>query len=185
MLLMESVQPILTKRDMSKQTKEKLDGSIKVKRQKRTLGAVMEINIDNEYYVYAQSYPYTQEIIFDYRSKEPLKDLSVLLSAKQLFQVAVFRWVIGSGHWKKVGKLPLREDLLPAQMKYIYHKFDRVKFEIYNPETVQITPSSKEECRGLERCSVWGAESIKDRIRDHYNGVPCMWLEDEYEIFKD
>ena len=85
----------------------------------------MEINIDDEYYVYAQSYPHIQEVVFDYRSKEPLKDLSVLLSAKQLFRVAVYRRVIGSGYWKKVGKLPLREDLLPIQMKYIYHKFDK------------------------------------------------------------
>ena len=170
---------------MSMHAKENMDGSIKVKRQKRTLGAVMEINVDNEYYVYAQSYPYTEEVIFDYRSKEPLEDLSVLLSVKQLFRIVVFRWVIGSGHWKKVGKLPLREDLLIVQKQYIYHKFDRDKFEIYNPETGQITPSNKEECRGLERCSVWGADSIKDRIRDHYNGVPCMWLKDEYDIFRD
>ena len=39
---------------------------------RRTIGAIMEIYVDNEYYVYAQSYPYNKEIIFDYRSKEPL-----------------------------------------------------------------------------------------------------------------
>ncbi len=165
--------------------KENLDCNKTAKLQKRVIGSIMEINIDNEYYVYAQSYPYTQEVIFDYRTTQPLTDLSVLKSAKQLFRVAVFRWVIGSGHWKKVGKLPLREDLLPVQMEYIYHEFDKVKFELYNPETGRITPSNKEECKGLECCMVWGDVSIKDRIRDYYNGVPCEWLKEEYEIFKD
>lgn len=154
-------------------------------RQKRIVGAVMEINIDDEYYVYAQSYPYSQEVVFDYRSSKPLEDLSVLLSAKQLFRVAVYRRVIGSGYWKKVGKLPLREDLLPVQMKYVYHKYDDIQFEIYNPATGTMTPSTKEECRGLEEAAVWDYGAIAERIRDHYNGVPCIWLNETYQLFKD
>ena len=154
-------------------------------RQKRVVGAVMEINIDDKYYVYAQSYPHTQEVIFDYRSKEPLKDLSVLLSAKQLFRVTVYRRVIGSGYWKKVGKLPLREDLLPVQMEYIYHEFDNIQFELYNPATGKVTPATKDECRGLEEAAVWDYGAIIDRIRDYYNGVPCIWLNEEHELFKD
>lgn len=39
---------------------------------RRTIGAIMKIYVDNEYDVYAQSYPYNKEIIFDYRSTEPL-----------------------------------------------------------------------------------------------------------------
>ena len=145
----------------------------------------MEINIDNEYFVYAQSYPHNMEIIFDFRSKEPLKDLSVLLSAKQLFRVVVYRWVIGSGYWKKVGKLPLREDLLPIEKQYIYHKFDKIKFEIVTPGASLehwATPSTKEECVGLERCAVWADNHIIDRVRDYYNNVPCVWMSTSYEL---
>ena len=155
-------------------------------RQRRVLGAVMQIHIDNEYYVYAQSYPYSQEVVFDYRSQEPLKDLSVLLSANQLFRIVVYRDVIGSGQWKKVGKLPLRPDLIPVQMKYIYNKYDdRSPFKIYNPETGESVPSTKEECRGLERAAVWGYGAIKERIRDYYNDKQCIWLEEEYDIFNE
>ena len=121
----------------------------------------------------------------DYRSTEPLKDLSVLLSAKQLFRITVYRRVIGSGYWKKVGKLPLREDLLPVQMQYVYHKYDNIKFDIYNPATGIMTPATKEECRGLEEAAVWDYGAISERIRDHYNGIPCIWLKEEYELFKD
>jgi len=145
----------------------------------------MEINIDDKYYVYAQSYPHTQEVIYDYRSKEPLKDLSVLLSAKQLFRVTVYRRVIGSGYWKKVGKLPLREDLLPVQMEYVYHKYDNIQFELYNPATGKMTPATKEECRGLEEAAVWDYGAISERIRDHYNGAPCIWLKQKDELFND
>ena len=170
---------------MKKQAEKSSVSDTKTIRQKRVIGAVMEINIDNEYYVYAQSYPYNKEVIFDYRSTEPLKDLSVLLSAKQLFRITVYRRVIGSGYWKKVGKLPLREDLLPVQMQYVYHKYDNIKFDIYNPATGIMTPATKEECRGLEEAAVWDYGAISERIRDHYNGIPCIWLKEEYELFKD
>ena len=182
---MVSARLIQTDKDMKMQEETSSVRDRKPIRQKRVVGAVMEINIDDEYYVYAQSYPHTQEVIFDYRSKEPLKDLSVLLSAKQLFRVAVYRRVIGSGYWKKVGKLPLREDLLPVQMKYIYHKFDNIQFELYNPATGKVTPATKDECRGLEEAAVWDYGAIIERIRDYYNDVPCVWLNEEYELFKD
>ena len=170
---------------MKMQEEENSNNDKKAIRQRRVVGAVMEINIDDEYYVYAQSYPHSQEVVFDYRSSEPLEDLSVLLSAKQLFRITVYRRVIGSGYWKKVGKLPLREDLLPVQMEYIYHKFDNIQFEIYNPETGKVTPATKEECRGLEEAAVWDYGAISERIRDHYNGVPCIWLKQKDELFND
>ena len=153
-------------------------------RQRRVVGAVMEINIDDEYYVYAQSYPHSQEVVFDYRSSEPLEDLSVLLSAKQLFRVAVYRRVIGSGYWKKVGKLPLREDLLPVQMKYVYHKYDDMQFEIYNPATGKVTPATKDECRGLEPAAVWDYMHVEQRIKDYYNGFPCSVLKETFDAIK-
>lgn len=85
----------------------------------------------------------------------------------------------------KVGKLPLREELQILPMQYIYHGSSKVQFELYNTNTGEITPSTKEECRGLESCAVWDMHHVEDRLRDHYNGVPCIWLKEEYEIFKD
>ena len=82
---------------MKKQQRENSENS--TKRQRRVVGSVMEIHVNNEYYVYAQSYPYETEIIFDYRTTEPLKDLNVLLTTKELFRVLVFTSVISKGHW--------------------------------------------------------------------------------------
>lgn len=164
---------------MKKQQRENSENS--TKRQRRVVGSVMEIHVNNEYYVYAQSYPYEAEIIFDYRTTEPLKDLNVLLTTKELFRVLVFTSVISKGHWKKVGKLPLRHDLLPPKDLCVYHPYDKVKYEIYNKITHKMRPANKEECIGLEPFMAWGFKSIEDRIRDHYNGVPCIWLKEFYE----
>ena len=178
------VSPTNPNKDMKMQEKKSSVSDKKQIRQRRVVGAVMEINIDDEYYVYAQSYPHSQEVVFDYRSSEPLEDLSVLLSAKQLFRVAVYRRVIGSGYWKKVGKLPLREDLLPIQMEYVYHKYDDIQFEIYNPATGKMTPATKEECRGLEPAAVWDYMHVKQRIKDYYNGLPCSVLKETFDAVK-
>lgn len=55
------------------------------------------------------------------------------------------------------------------------------KFLLYNPNTGEMTPCTKEEARGKERAAVWDEKQMEDRIRDHYNGVPCKWI--EYDLF--
>jgi len=156
-----------------------------MKRQKETIGAIVEINVYDEYYCYAQILALGNLAFFDYRTKEHLEDFSILSNCSILFILCVYNDIITQGHWLKVGKLPIREELQILPMKYIYHKFDKSQFELYNTNTGEITPSTKEECRGLERCAVWDKHHIEDRLRDHYNGVPCIWLKEDYEIFKD
>lgn len=160
---------------------QKENSENKAKRQRRVVGSVMEINVNNAYYVYAQSYPYNKEIIFDYRTTVPLDDLSILLTTKELFRVCVYSSVISQSHWIKVGKLPLRQDLLPPKKLFLYHPYDKVKYEIYDPLTNKISKATKEECVGLELMAIWDYGCIEERIRDHYNGVRCRFLEDEYE----
>ena len=100
------------------------------KRQRRTVGAIMIIPID-DYFVYVQSLDFGEEVIFDYRTKTPLKDLSPLLKARELCRVSVYSDVISSGIWRKVGKLPIREDLLDCKMKFIYDNFSVRKHFLY------------------------------------------------------
>ena len=156
-----------------------------MKRQRLTVGAIVEINVYDEYYCYAQILGLSNLAFFDYRTKEHLEDLSILSNCKILFMLCVYNDVITQGHWLKVGKLPLREELQILPMQYICHGSSKLQFELYNTNTGEITPSTKEECRGLECCAVWDYGCVEDRLRDHYNGVPCIWLKEEYEIFKD
>jgi len=148
-----------------------------MKRQRETEGAILEINIENQYYVYAQILTKGSFAFFDYRTTEKLTDFQVLNDAKVLFILAVNKYVVTKGMWLKVGKLPIRESLQVLPMKFIQDKLKPENFELYDPNTGEITPTTKDKIIGLERAAVWADNHVEDRIRDHYLGVPCIWLE--------
>lgn len=155
-------------------------------RQRITPGAILEINVCGMYYCYAQIMNNKESYaFFDLKSKIRLTDLTILQRSQILFIIGVYDNVVTQGQWLKVGKLPIREELHVLPKEFIYHKFDKLQFELYDPNTGEIRPSTKEECRGLERCAVWDKHHIEDRLRDYYNGVPCIWLKEDYEIFED
>ena len=147
-------------------------------KQRITEGAILEINIDNQYYVYAQIL--TKGLgyaFFDFKSEKKLKDLNLLQKANILFIIMVYNDIITKGVWVKVGKLPIRNDLLVQPMKYIQDNHNPNSFELYNPNTGEITKATREECEGLEYAAVWEANHVEDRIRDYYLGVPNLWVE--------
>lgn len=155
-----------------------------MKRQQMTIGAILEIRINSDYFVYAQIIPTRVCAFFDFRTAEPLKDLNILLSKPILYILAVYNDVITRGEWLKVGKLPVREDLMTRPYTYIWDMIGK-RYELYNPNTGKITPSTKEECRGLEVTAVWDRHHVEDRIRDYYNGVPCKWIGDGEKLGDD
>ena len=147
-------------------------------RQKITTGAILEIKIENQYYVYAQILNKGHGVaFFDFKINEKLTDLSVLETAKTLFILTVYDNVITNGHWLIVGKLGIRNEFKKLPMKFIQDKLNPKHFELYNPDSGKITKATKEQCIGLERASVWAANHVEDRIRDHYLGVTNVWLQ--------
>lgn len=80
-----------------------------MKRQKETVGSILEINIENKYFTYAQILNGVC-VFFDYRSGEHLKDFTILENAPILFFLCVYKQVITQGDWLKVSKMPIRED---------------------------------------------------------------------------
>lgn|GEM_PF-197253 len=148
-----------------------------MKRQRITIGSILEINIENEYYTYAQILAHGICVFYDYQARNQLKDFSILENAPLLFFLCVYNQVITQGDWLKVGKMPIREDCKTLPNQFIQDMCDPDKVEMYITETGEIVPSTKEECIGLERCAVWDSNHVEDRIRDHYLGVPCIWVE--------
>ena len=132
----------------------------------------MKIDLKNGYYNYAQIVE-NGIAFFDIYTKDPeLEDLSILLEKPVLFILEVYRDVISTGLWLKVGKLPIREDLKTLPMQCIQDALNETQFELYNPNTGEVTKATREECEGLETCAVWEAYHVESRLRDHYNGVP-------------
>lgn len=156
-----------------------------IKRQKIVKGAILEINIENRYYTYAQILGGAVYAFFDYKTEQKLIDFSILENKPILFIVGVYDDVIITGHWLIVHKMDVRDDLKVLPMQFIQDALNPERFEIYNPNTGDITPAKKNECRGLERAAVWEANHVEDRIRDYYDAVPCIWLEEDRELFKD
>ncbi len=148
-----------------------------MKRQQRTVGAILRIDLEDGYYNYAQILEFGVAF-FDIHVKEAeLESLDILLEKPILFIVEVYNDVITRGRWIKVGKLPIREDLKILPMKFIQDALNPQFFELYNPNTGEITPSTREACEGLERSAVWDSNHVEDRLRDYYAGRPCSWVE--------
>lgn len=143
------------------------------KRQKETIGSILEIPIEDKYFTYAQILPEVC-VFFDYRSVSPLRDFTVLQNAPILFFLCVYKQVITQGDWLKVGKMPIREDCKVVPNFYIHDDFTQ-RFSMYITETGEIVPSTKEECLGLEEAAVWDSNHVEDRIRDFYLGIPSIW----------
>ena len=68
-------------------------------------------------------------------------------------------------------------------MNFIQDALNPTNFELYNPNTGEIVPITKNEIIGLERAAVWDKNHVEDRVRDFYNNVPCVWLENDRELF--
>lgn len=147
-------------------------------KQRITEGSILEIKIENRYYVYAQIL--TKGLgyaFFDFKSTQRLMDFTVLKDAKILFILMVYSDVITQGRWLKVGKLPIRESLVVQPMKFIQDSLSPEKFELYNPNNGEIIPATKQEVLGLECAAVWEAEHVESRISDYYEARPNIWVE--------
>lgn len=146
-----------------------------MKRQRITIGSILELHIDNEYYVYAQILGNASYVFFDYKTPTPLTDFTPLETAPALFIVAVYNDVITRGEWLKVGKMEVRDEFKILPLAYIKDTIDG-SFRLYNPNTGEMWSATKEECRGLEVAAVWDSHHVEERIRDYYNNKVCDFV---------
>lgn len=153
-----------------------------MKRQKETIGSILEIDLKNGNYAYAQILK-NGFVFFDFLSKESLNEFSILENCKILFIIVVYKDIVTRGHWLKVGKLPIKKEFEVLPMKFVQDGIHKDRFELYDPNTGETISTNKDACKGLERSSIWDAHHVEDRIRDYYNGVPCKWLKDDLALF--
>ncbi len=145
-------------------------------KQRRVKGSILEIKLGNGKYCYAQDLDV--DIMFiDICLDTPLEQLDILTSKEPLFFVGVYNDVITQGRWNKVGKLPIKSEYQIVPMKFIQDALDPNSFELYNPNTGEITKSTRGECEGLERAAVWEGSHVEDRLKDHFDGISNVWVE--------
>jgi len=154
-----------------------------MKKQQRTIGAIVKIDLGNGFFNYAQILK--QDIaFFDIYVKDELKNLNILMDKPVLFFLGVYNDVITSGRWGKIGMLLIRKEFESTPNKYIQDALNPNKFELYITDTGEIAPSSKEKCKGLECAAVWEAEHVEERLRDHFSGRPNKYVQECLKAFE-
>jgi hypothetical protein len=153
-----------------------LSWQTEVKKQRRTIGAVVKINLGDGNHSYARILDKASFAIYDFMTKSE-KTIDEITAKNILFIVAVYDDVITDGRWEKIGSKPLEEELKILPMKYMQDSINPNNFSLYNPNTGEIIPAKRGDCAGLECAAVWEAEHVEDRIRDHYAGKKNKWLE--------
>jgi hypothetical protein len=146
----------------------------KVKRQKRKVGDVLCINLEDGSHAYARVLDEATFAVYDLRTmREP--SVEEIIACPILFRVAVMDWAVTKRRWVIIGQEPLDGTLVHLPPKFIQDTINKSQFSIY--ENGSIRPASRAECIGLECAAIWDPSHVEDRILDHYAGRPNKWLE--------
>jgi len=140
-------------------------------------GDVFKIDLGDSTHCYAHICKgRTLTIFYDYNGEEEL-DLVQISALNILFKTSIYNYVPRTENWIRVGNIASEElDIEP----YFYKK-DPISGQLYLyhsefAETNYERKATLAEIEGLERASVWAENHIEDRLRDHYAGRPCKWL---------
>jgi hypothetical protein len=145
-----------------------------MKRQRRTLGAIVQIPIGDGRNCYAQTLEEPEFAFFDLCARGT-PDLNAIPLRRVLFRVWVMNHAVTSGRWLKLGVAAISEDLTRPVSRFIQDALNPSQFEIVLGG--ERRPATPEECVGIERAAVWEPEHVEDRLRDHYDGRPNKWVE--------
>ena len=147
-----------------------------MKRQQRTVGAIVKIPLKDNEHSYAVVLPKACFGVFDVKTNQAL-DIGEIYSKKILFIVAVYNAAVTSGRWEKIGKVELDERFETLPMHFIQDPINPTLFRKYNPNTGEMFPATKQDCLGLECAAVWQAEHVEDRIWDYHLGRENKWVQ--------
>jgi hypothetical protein len=121
---------------------------------KPNVGDVVQISLPDGTYAYGRIYKETALAVYEPGNPPESEDYQ--------FIVGFNGGAVESGDWPVVAHRPFpNEESSWQPPKYIRDRLNG-KCEIYYKG--QTRPASEEECKGLERASVWNANHIVDRI---------------------
>lgn len=140
-------------------------------RQRRVVGAVLKVPLDDGWHSYAWTLPEVDFALFDLRAEADIP-LSEVIARPIAFRVGVNGSAYLNSRWLRVGKVSPPPEVLAPMPKFIRDPITgRFKIYLFG----DIRPATREECVGLERCAVWAPEHVEDRLRDHFVGRRNKW----------
>lgn len=139
-----------------------------MKRQQRTVGAVIAVPLPNGYRAYGRILKNAAFAFYDIISPDENVAVERILHAKVLFIVAVYDSVMHRGRWLKIHKASLEPELENLPKKYIEDIMAPGHYFLYDANTGEITPASKQECQGLEQAAVWQGGQVEEQLMNHF-----------------
>lgn len=145
-------------------------------------GEVFSIPLDESRVMYARSLVPPLFEFYDLVGS-PGADLAAeeVCGSKCLFRVSVMRYAASTGHWTRIGLCPLTE--LELERRHWFYKQDPITGALSRYAEDQRTgetfeePLDIDEIGDLECEAVWDPEHVEDRLRDHLDGRPNVWVE--------
>lgn len=139
-------------------------------------GAIVEIDLMDETYTYAQVVSDTSIMFFDVLRKEsePRPSIEEIMNARVLFAIAVYAEALKD--WVRIGKAPIDPNYRPPD-EYTIDR-DTGVITIWKSEGGKV-PGTGKDIEDMERFAVWEPGAVEQRLRDHFAGRPCWYLEQD------
>lgn len=141
--------------------------------QRRVIGGVLKVPLGRGWHAYAWTLPEVDFALFDLRTDAELPAAEVV-THPVAFRVMVNGSAYLDGRWPRIGKVTPPLEMLAPVPTFMQDQFTG-QFSIYLAGDIR--PATRDECIGLECCAVWAPEQVEDRLRDHFVGRPCKWIE--------
>lgn len=147
-----------------------------MKRQRRTVGAIVKIPLENEYHTYARILEYGLAF-YDSRTKEELP-IDKIIAKPVLFVTEVYDIVITKAYWKIIGKKkPIEPHLIELMYKPTFTEDVIDDKIIIHYDDGSEKEATVDEIQGMEGAIIWTHDAMQQRLNDYYAGRKNMYVE--------
>ena len=141
------------------------------------IGMVFQIDLKEGTYGYGQIATDTRYVFFDHQ--DPYGQLTppeIIIEKSVIFNATLDRYVLKMGLWPILGVWPVKPENQIFLPSFGYNPFKR-RYWIFQNGVGEI-PCTVEETYGRELLASCEHGIIEQRLRDHFAGRPCYFIEE-------
>lgn len=147
-------------------------------KQRWVVGAIIEIDLMDGTFTYAQllESPKIQFYNIKRSRLEECPSFDKILESSKIFQLSVYPEAVRS-EWLRLGKVCYDSEKNVYPSKYTIDSItDAITIWKAGGGTY---PGTIEDIKGLEYLAVWEYGAVEQRLRDHFAGRPCWYMESD------
>ncbi|UCV27574.1 immunity 26/phosphotriesterase HocA family protein [Ferribacterium limneticum] len=146
-------------------------------------GDIVRIDLGEGWFSFGRKLLASVWAFYDFRSRDEIAPEEIVRQPV-LFKVwAGERAGLEKGAWKLLGHIPLTDEERQPVPFFKQDILDPTHIAIYMSDSLGLDsekeeiPATWEEIQGLEDMGVWYTPYVEDRLRDHFAGRPCKWVQ--------